>query len=187
LAALALGLAGTALAARSASDPRGDVQPGCFGECSNYSVDLKSIDVSRSGGFLKIKVAEYGSFKPAQPLYWPQLELYTKSSVPSRPPEQPWAPNPADYSVYVNHGSGGNCPRPAGTPVIYEMDLWKGSTPLRAIGCSWPSQKSIIYEVPLKKLGDPARVHVRAWQAGVNSMDQIFPLDIVPDRGAVSG
>jgi hypothetical protein len=185
---LALGLAGAALAASSASDPKGDVQPACYGECSEYSVDLKSISVSRSNGFLKVKVSQYGKFKPAQPLYWPQLELYTKSKVPSRGPEPPFSSsNPADYSLYVqlaNGGSGGKCPRPSKT---YEMDLWKGSKALGPINCSWPSQSTIIYSVPLKKLGNPGRVHVRAWQAGLDSSFHTYPLDVVPDKGSVSG
>ena len=181
----ALGLAGTALASSFAADRRGDVRS-CTGECSTYSVDLKSISLSRSNGYLVIRVDQYGAFQKANPLYWPQIELYTTSATPTRGPAPPWAAHHADFSVYVNNPNGGTCHAPKG----YEMDLWKGGRVvwvLSSSSCRWPSRSSIASYVPLKKIGNPRKVRARAWQAAVGSNGKPYARDVAPDiPGVVS-
>jgi hypothetical protein len=175
--AVMVGGAGVASAASSyPPDPRMD-ETHCTGECSNYNVDLKTVQLSRSHGNLLIKVTQWGAFKKAQPLYWPQVELYTHSRVPHSDPQAPFTSSShvADYTIYVGYGKSTCYTNGTG----YEMDLYKGTTKVQVVSCQWVSPKAIVYKVPLAKLGKPAKVHARAWQADVSG-----PRDVAPNTNS---
>lgn len=185
-------LASSARAASSASDPSGDVLS-CSGECSLYDQDLSSIALAMSGSNLVVTVTQYGlggsgPFQSAQPLYWPQIDLYTTSPDPTAGPE--WSSqtsHPIDYGIHdrfdINQVPVDRMELIHFTPGV---PYYSYLPPIEThVAYTFLSNSSVEYSVPLADLGNPSTVRARAWQTGTGDASSHKIVDVAPDSGVV--